>query len=176
MDETSPIRPESASKPLPNLIAYGFGVLAFVVASTLGVSSVMSCFLALAVTGFGIILHDVLVLRVHRRATAGLGQMREHNFVRAAIKFIGLGATLWIVMLASNELIPLIGRSASRILGLYPIVFPLILLLAPAYILWVDRRMDQPEDGLYQMGCLVLLRWRGRDWGDGADLSGSRCP
>jgi len=119
--------------------------------------------IVMACTAFGVFVPDLLWQRVQRRtlvAPAAAG-----NWPRSFTKLAGLlGAVGFIALL--YWLFPEYYRGA----GFYGdywaalrVVLPLWGLLALPYIFWIDRRMQQPRDALWQMGRLVTLQWRGLD-------------
>ena len=81
---------------------------------------------------------------------------------RALTKSLGLAGSVGFIALL-YWLFPEY-RSGNSFYGRYwlalQVVLPVWAILAVPYIYWVDRRMPQPRDGLWQMGRLLLGRWR----------------
>ncbi|MCO4759868.1 MAG: DUF1295 domain-containing protein [Myxococcales bacterium] len=109
-----------------------------------------------AATAVPMILHDLLWLRVHRRASAGLMQDTRHfSPKRVLLKTIGLITTLaiiagayWLFREYHGQFYAPFWRCLERI------ALPFAILTVP-YISWVDAHMSEPRDGYYQLGALV---------------------
>ena len=171
MAEAPLVRPAPAANPAANVCAYCAGFLVFAGMVLVVGSPIAAAFVSLAITAVIIATHDIVVLGVHRRPSAGLGQMRAADSRRVLIKTIGLAATLAIVYGLSAWLLPLLGGSPTIVLAIYPLIFILILTAAPFYFHWMDRRMDVPEDATWHVGQLILGRWRSCDLGCVADYT-----
>jgi protein-S-isoprenylcysteine O-methyltransferase Ste14 len=117
----------------------------------------------MACAALGIFVPDLLWQRVYQRSlTAARG---PGNAVRVATKCAGLlGSVAFVVFL--YWLFPEY-NSGEQFYGNYYRAMKFVLipwaLLAPLYIYFVDRRLATPEDGLWQMGRLMLGQWRGLD-------------
>jgi len=123
-------------------------------------------YLALIVIGcaaLGIFLPDLLWQKVQRRslsATPGPG-----NWPRVGVKALGLlGSVGFIALLywmfpEYFQGQPFYGNYYA---ALKVLLAPWALVALP-YLYWVDRRMREPQDGLWQLGQLLLGRWRGLD-------------
>jgi hypothetical protein len=113
----------------------------------------------MACAAFGVFVPDLLWQKVQRRT---LVTPAAGDWPRSLTKMAGLlGAVGFIALI--YWLFP-----EYRVNGFYAnywaalsVVLPLWGLLALPYIFWIDRRMREPRDALWQMGRLVTLRWRG---------------
>jgi hypothetical protein len=87
---------------------------------------------------------------------------QELSLRRVFIKLTGLYAT-FSLLLGVYWLFPEYESEFYRkALTLLREALPWLMLGALPYIFWVDRRMEQPEDGVYHFG-LLLLRYRAAD-------------
>jgi hypothetical protein len=119
--------------------------------------------MVMACAAIGVFVPDLLWQKVQRRtlvkpALPGSG-------ARALTKFAGLlGAAGFVALL--YWLFPEYYRGHD-FYGNYwmalRVLLPLWAVLALPYLYWVDRRMQEPRDALWQMGRLVTLQWRGLD-------------
>jgi hypothetical protein len=117
--------------------------------------------IVMACAAIGVFVPDLLWQKVQRRAL--VAPAAEGNWPRSLTKLAGLlGAVGFIALL--YWLLP----EYSRGEGFYGnfwmalrVVLPLWALFALPYIYWVDRRMHEPQDALWQMGRFVTLRWQG---------------
>ena len=113
--------------------------------------------IVMAATALGVFVPDLLWQKVQRRtlvaASAG-------SAARVLTKLLGLlGSVGFIALLywlfpeyASH------GFYANYWAGLR-VVLPLWALVSLPYIYWVDRRLREPRDALWQMGRLLTLQW-----------------
>lgn len=124
---------------------------------------------ALWVAGLGamfMLALDLTVFRVYERASTGLewGRARPFDPARLFTKLIGLAATFggvafcyWVFPNYRTDFF-------KPAMDTFRSVLPVLLVLAPLYIAVVDRHMRNPEDGLYQAGCVATVRWREVNW------------
>jgi protein-S-isoprenylcysteine O-methyltransferase Ste14 len=111
----------------------------------------------------GIFLPDLLWQKVQRRSL--LAAPGPGNWPRVGVKSIGLAGSVGFVAMLywmfpeyyQGE--PFYGNYYAALKVLLP---PWALVAVP-YLYWVDRRMREPLDGLWQLGQLLLGRWRGLD-------------
>lgn len=120
----------------------------------------------MAGTALPMILLELGVRRVHRSPSAGLdfdGGARPWDLRRIATKLLGLYATFAVLALV-YWVAPEYERSFYKPfwdlldLALWPVAAA-----AVPYVAWLDRRMVEPRDGLFQAGRVALGRWRGLD-------------
>lgn len=111
-----------------------------------------------------ILLIDLLWLKPGREASAGLSQQRSLSIRRVAIKYAGLVATLGFFALLFWLFPVYRDPFYSPFFAAIPWLACTMLLAAPLYFAWCDRRLDEPEDGYYHTGCAVLFRkgWQAR--------------
>jgi protein-S-isoprenylcysteine O-methyltransferase Ste14 len=123
-------------------------------------------YLALVVMGcaaLGIFVPDLLWQKVQRRALAP--QPGPADWPRVAVKCLGLAGSLFFVALI-YWLFPEYNQGGQFYGNYYAalkVLLPAWAVISVPYLYWVDRRMSQPLDGLWQLGQLLLGRWRGLD-------------
>jgi protein-S-isoprenylcysteine O-methyltransferase Ste14 len=123
-------------------------------------------YLALFVMGcsaLGIFLPDLLWQKVQRRALTATPA--RGNWPRVATKFVGLVGSIGFIALL-YWLFPEYYQGEQFYGNYYAalkVLLPAWAVLAAPYLYWVDRRMAQPQDGLWQMGRWLLGRWHGLD-------------
>jgi hypothetical protein len=114
-------------------------------------------------TALGIFIPDLLWQKVQRRT---LTAMPNHgDWTRVGTKLAGLTGSVGLIALL-YWLTPEYHQGESFYGNYYRALQKLLVpwaVIAPIYIYWVDRRLAQPRDGLWQMGRLTLLQWRGLD-------------
>jgi protein-S-isoprenylcysteine O-methyltransferase Ste14 len=122
---------------------------------------VQNAVLALCVaTAVPLIVLDLLVLRVHRRASTGIDwdKARDFDLGRILTKLVGLGFTLGIIALAyfvSNEYH---GDFYNPFYNMLRRFWPALVTGAVAYVAIVDGQMPEPRDAYWQLGRVVLGR------------------
>jgi hypothetical protein len=119
--------------------------------------------IVMACAAIGVFAPDLLWQKVHRRTL--VAPRAPGDDLRSLTKFAGLlGAVGFVALL--YWLFPEYYRGEG-FYGNYwlalRVVLPLWAIVALPYIYWVDRRMPEPCDALWQMGRFVTLRWRGLD-------------
>ena len=104
-----------------------------------------------------IVLLDVLVLRVHRRASTGLDWSRtpSPDVARVATKLLGLAATLAPIILA-YFVFPEYGDWYAAFWSLLRRFGPGLMACAASYVWIVDGMMRDPRDAYWQLGRVVL--------------------
>jgi protein-S-isoprenylcysteine O-methyltransferase Ste14 len=115
-----------------------------------------------AVTAAAMILVDRLFFRTDRKASAGL-LPRAGNPVsieRVTRKFIGFAATLAGVYGAYQLLPEYFNDFYGAAWVAARACFPWLALIAPIYIVYVDRRQVEPEDAYAQLGGIAFGRFR----------------
>lgn len=117
--------------------------------------------IVMACAAVGVFLPDLLWQRIQRRALMDLAA--SGNWSRSITKFMGLlGAVGFVAFL--YWLFPEYYNGAG-FYGNYwmalQVLLPLWAVVALPYIYWVDRRMREPQDALWQLGRLVTLQWQG---------------
>jgi protein-S-isoprenylcysteine O-methyltransferase Ste14 len=158
-------RPQSATN--------GWVALSGVTCMLLGVAALNqwppSCdiaFQALIVMGcaaVGILVPDLWVGKVQRRSLRDPAP--RGDWPRTLTKAAGLaGAVGFIALLycVFPEYYNGVGFYGHCLVAIR-VVLPVWAVLTLPYLYWVDRRMAQPEDGLWHVGRVVLLQWQGID-------------
>jgi isoprenylcysteine carboxyl methyltransferase (ICMT) family protein YpbQ len=127
--------------------------------------AVSAALIALGALALPIILLELLGRHVHRRPSAGLAAPTAVvNWRRVGIKLLGYYLTLAIIA-SAYWLFPVYRTDFYQpFWALLEIVLPLLVLVAIPYFAWLDRRMQRPQDGYWQMGMLVLGRWSTVHW------------
>jgi protein-S-isoprenylcysteine O-methyltransferase Ste14 len=119
-------------------------------------------FLLLLGTATSMVAWDLVIEKVHRRASTGL----DFSLARGAgelrsivlIKLIGLFAT-WVAIGLAYFVIKSYSSSQFNVyFALIQLVLPTLIILAPAYLWWTSRHMVDPRDGLWHFGRLVCLK------------------
>jgi protein-S-isoprenylcysteine O-methyltransferase Ste14 len=123
-------------------------------------SSANAMLILMASLSAPIILIDLFVLRVHRRASAGLewDQARPPDWGRVGTKLVGLVATLAPIAFAYWVFPEYQGSFYDP---LYSALFRFryaLVIVALVYIWFVDGLMVQPRDAYWQLGRFVLGR------------------
>lgn len=121
-------------------------------------------YLALIVMGaaaLGVFIPDLAWQKVQQRTlTSGV---TPGDWARTVTKCVGLAASVGLVALLYRLTPEYRGSFYDRFYSaLHVLMWPWAA-LAPLYIYWVDRRLAEPRDGLWQIGRLVLGQWRGLD-------------
>lgn len=114
-------------------------------------------------TALGIFIPDLWWQKVQRRTLAAMPN--RGDWARVGTKLAGLTGSVGLIALL-YWLTPEYHQGESFYGNYYRALQKLLVpwaLIAPIYIYWVDRRLAQPRDGLWQMGRLALLQWRGLD-------------
>jgi protein-S-isoprenylcysteine O-methyltransferase Ste14 len=124
--------------------------------------AVMTC------TALGIFVPDLVWQKIWRRtlapADAGGSIRASTNWPRVLTKYAGLCASVGAIA-GLYALFPEYHADSSfyrdywSVVGPHSWLWPAWMLAAIPYIAWVDRRMDRPSDGLFEIGRLVMLQW-----------------
>jgi protein-S-isoprenylcysteine O-methyltransferase Ste14 len=154
-----------ASKPPPSVTSFGLnmvGVLAALIALYAfheGHLSGPGAVLAVCAAGVvPIVLLDVLVLRVHRRASTGLDwdKTSAPSLRRVATKLVGLAVTVGPIALA-YWVFPEYGEWYGTFWSLLRRFGPALAVFAVLYTWIVDGQMRDPHDAYWQLGRVMLL-------------------
>ncbi|MBV9947519.1 MAG: hypothetical protein JOZ69_11760 [Myxococcales bacterium] len=122
----------------------------------------MSTRVLLAAVAVPIVILDVLVLRVHRRASTGLDWWRQESprLERVLTKLLGLAVTVGLIALAYWTFPEYHGSFYDPLWGiLYDYRWALVL-TAILYFAMLDGVMRDPYDAYWQLGRVALLRPR----------------
>jgi hypothetical protein len=122
------------------------------------------CLLLLLWVGVLLLGTDLVWNGVHTRASTGLDRRyHDPSITRAAVKFLGLLGSLGFVAVGYLVFPAYSDPLYLPFFSMLPVLIPLWLVAAVPYFYLVDRRMLAPHDGYWQMGELLLFRWRGID-------------
>ena len=118
----------------------------------------------MAMTAFGAFAPELLWHKIrHRSDATPTHRLPQGSWARTGTKFAGLLGSLGLVALL-YWLFPEYA-SGSAFYGNYwtllRLILPVWLALAVPYLYWVDARMEQPQDNLWQLGRMVTGRWAG---------------
>lgn len=161
-----PALPKSETNLYTNLLGFIASLLAIYFLKDSGISRFDTALAVLAISVTPILLLEFFVHKRHRQPTAKLGATRKADQSRVLVKCLGLMGVL-VIFGALYALIPEYDKPYYN--GVWPFylsLLPFILIGAPFYFMWCDARQDDPEDGYYQLGQYMLLRWKGRDGRD----------
>lgn len=110
-------------------------------------------------------LYEFFVLRVHERASTGIGSIhRQPDFGRVFVKILGLMGIMgsfaflyWLIPEYRNE-------SYQTFFKLTRLCLPYIGLIAVFYFIWMDTRLVNPEDEYWHAGNFVTGQWKKVDF------------
>lgn len=155
-------RPPSATNGWISLVGALSGILTLLVLINHGgvptTAAMILCGLAITLP---IMVGDFFILRVHRRASTGLGirQAGPWNWARISTKLVGLLATYgtiaffyWLLPEYHKDFFDPFYHLAGQIL-------PWIVLFSVPYFALVDQRMKKPRDAYWHLGRIVLGHW-----------------
>ena len=114
----------------------------------------------LAAVAVPIVALDVLVLKVHRRASTGLDWDRvfSPDYTRIGTKLLGLAVTVGLIAFAYWQLPEYHGAFYDPFYRILRRIWPPLAVATPAYVILVDGIMIQPRDAYWQIGRAVLGR------------------
>ena len=162
-DSEQPItRPRSVTNGWINLVGAVSGIATLLVlVDRSGISTMTAMLLcALAIT-LPIMIGEILVLRVHRRKTTGLGtrQPGPRNWPRVFTKLVGLLATYGIIAFFYWLLPEYHKTFFDPFYDIAGKIFPWIVLFSLPYFILVDQRMENPKDAYWHLGRILLGNW-----------------
>jgi hypothetical protein len=113
--------------------------------------------IVMAATAVGVFVPDLLWQKVQRRTLTAPGAA---DLSRSLTKLLGLLGSIGFIALL-YWLFPEYSSHGfySNYWAALRVVLSLWALVALPYIYWVDRRLSEPRDALWQMGRLLSLRW-----------------
>jgi protein-S-isoprenylcysteine O-methyltransferase Ste14 len=154
------VLPRSANLSWITLLGLAGFVAAATIAAPLGLSAVSATAFVLVVTAAPMVIADIAVAKVHRRATAGLDWSRGPRFSpgRAAVKLLGLSGTYGVLALAYWLFPEYRNPVYASFFELLAAWWPYLVGATIVYVAVVDAYMLEPEDGHWQAGCLMLGR------------------
>ena len=137
------------------------------IASWLGIDELWVTLISLIVIAVTMAVCDLSILNVQRRPNVGFKPSGEPpNAVdpkRIAVKLTGLAAVL-VAIAVFYWAMPIYHREFyAPFFKLVSVGLPALLVLTLPYVVWVDRRMDFPQDGTWEAGQFCLGNWQGRN-------------
>jgi protein-S-isoprenylcysteine O-methyltransferase Ste14 len=123
-------------------------------------SSMNEMLILIASLSVPVIVIDLLVLRVHRRASTGLewDKPQPPDFGRVATKVLGLALTLALIALAYWSFPEYHGAFYDPLYDTIRRFWVSLTIIAITYVWFVDGLMREPRDAYWQLGRLVLGR------------------
>lgn len=144
---------------LVGLLAFGTGLLG-VRALAPWQHEWQACLAVLAWVALLLLGTDLLFNRVYRRASTGLDfSHHDPSLKRTAVKFLGLLGTLAPLALAYLGFPLYSDPLYAPFFAMLPSLICVWLVAALPYFYLVDQRMQDPHDGYWQMGQVLLLDW-----------------
>jgi protein-S-isoprenylcysteine O-methyltransferase Ste14 len=116
---------------------------------------------AMACTALGIFIPDLLWQKVQRRTLTST--LNAADLARVETKVVGLIASVGFIALIYWMAPEYHGGFYDKYYAALKVLWIPWAALSPFYIHWVDRRLAQPRDSLWQVGRLVLGQWHGLD-------------
>lgn len=170
MNTDTPIKPPPSATYQPfNLLGLlvSLSVLLIINITGSGLTQLQAGLLCLAAYAVPIALCEAFYLKTFQRNSAGL-QFRiqpKQTFClsRCLIKLCGFYATLLVIAFVYWLFPEYHGDFYKHYYTLLRNCLPAVCILAIPYIFLIDRHMLEPRDGYWQMGQIVLGRWKNRD-------------
>jgi protein-S-isoprenylcysteine O-methyltransferase Ste14 len=106
-----------------------------------------------------IVAIEVLAIKVQNNPSAKLGASRSANNLRVGIKMLGLIGTFLVIAFMYWVIPEYHTNFFDNYFSVLTYAIPLLIALAWYYFLAVDMRMQEPEDGYWHMGCVILGKW-----------------
>jgi hypothetical protein len=120
----------------------------------------ISCWIVILSTSIPMLLINFFVHRVAKNSSSGLvDRLGPVDLRRVLIKWLGLLGTIGII-LAIYWIFPEYHAGFYTPFKFCAWLLPWILVGAFPYMVIVDRRMKDPLDGYWMMGCLFIGRWK----------------
>ncbi len=155
------MKPTSATSPW----IVGTGFLAFLSSlwsiRAMGITDhVTSAMIIIAATASANFLLDFFVQKVYLRPETGLNwTLNRRSFKRFQIKYIGLLGSVASIAVMYWLFPEYHGDFYASYWSFIKIVVPVWLVAALPYFYFIDSKMNEPEDGYYNMGLAVLLHF-----------------
>ena len=165
--ETGAARPRSvmnAGVAAAGALAFVAGLVIIVAGRPFAHDAVPSAMLVVGITTLALFALDLGWQKVHLRPSTGLDfQIDDPSWRRTLTKLVGLLASVGFVALAYGLLPEYDNRMFDDYFEALRLVAIPWAILAVPYFYLIDRRMREPRDGYWQMGALVMLRFRDVD-------------
>jgi protein-S-isoprenylcysteine O-methyltransferase Ste14 len=123
-------------------------------------------------TSVPMLVHDALLLWYGGKGgpVDGLTRQRDYSFGRTGVKLLGLLSTVallgllyWVFPEYNPSLAPDAGFY-SNFFTLCKLAGPWVLGVCAVYFFFVDARLNDPHDGYWYFGRVMLLQFHGVDW------------
>jgi protein-S-isoprenylcysteine O-methyltransferase Ste14 len=156
---------EKPARPPPSATHFGFNCLALgivlatiVVLNRLHLTLQNNVVAMLVAAALPIIAADLLVLRVHRRASTGLSWDRpfQPDVPRVLTKLLGLAVTIGTIALSYWKFPEYHGTFYDPLWAMLRRFWPALVSTSIAYFFLVDGQMDAPRDAYWQLGRVFL--------------------
>ena len=154
---TIPARPRSAVSTGVGLAGLAGLFIWFAIARHFGMAGPLSALANVAACGLPMVLWSVLVDKVHRNPSTGIDwdappRPLSQSFDDSLTKLAGLWATWGLI-----GAIYAIGRfywSGNYVFAMqvFTVAAPILFIVSPFYICWIDRRLKHPRDGAWALG------------------------
>lgn len=159
-----PAIPPSETHLGTNLLGFFSALAAIYLLRDSGLSHLDMALAVLSISVFPILLIEGLIFKRHREERAKLQADRPVDLDRVFIKCLGLIGVL-LSFMALYYLLPEYDKPFyQNVWPFYMALAPFVVLGAPFYFAWCDARQDDPQDGYYHLGNLMLLQTKGTDW------------
>ena len=158
--------PASVTSFRLNLIALGALFVVLYVLRVQQPEHIDATMVLLGAVALPVIIIDLFVLRVHRRASSGLDwdNPRPPDIARVATKLLGLALTIGLIALAYWTFPEYHGTFYDPLFGTLRKFWIALAVMSITYVWFVDGLMRHPEDAYFHLGRLVLGKF--------SDLSG----
>ncbi|MBF0484060.1 MAG: 2-amino-4-hydroxy-6-hydroxymethyldihydropteridine diphosphokinase [Candidatus Omnitrophica bacterium] len=159
--------PRSSSSYWANFFALGFffAAIYFLHYFFPNLKSVWLMSFSLLAVLFPLVVYEILVLKVHRRESTGLAdKLNAVDISRVLTKLLGLFGTFTIILVLYWYL-PFFRKSFYiPFFDLLKIAGPFLVIICLVYFPIIDRRQVEPRDGYWQMGRLLLGKFKNVNW------------
>ncbi len=130
------------------------------------VPALLATVLAAGAFALPLIVLEFVLLRGKRPHEEGINWRRygTPDLKRLGVKLLGLWTTLAIIALVYSLFPEYSGTLFEPFWAVLEYAIPVVLLGSPAYFYWIDGKMEEPQDGYWHLGALML------GWSDDVDL------
>ncbi len=167
MDYRTPLPRSCTVLPISLVGLAGFVTAVVLLRQAPDIDAVPGAMLALAGLALPIMVLEAWLLRTYRRPSTGLdfSLNRPIHWRRSAVKLLGFYGSLGGVALVYWLFPEYHGNFYEPFWELLRLSLPTLLVGAIPYFIWVDRYMQEPEDGYWLTGRLLLGRYSPTDLG-----------
>ena len=150
--------PASVNRVWVTLLGLAGLVVALAVSPSLGLGTGARTAFILLMTAAPVFAVDLLLLKVHRRASTGIDWSRppDFSFWRSLVKLTGLAGTLLVIALVYWIFPEYHDDYYRQFFNLAKAALPYLVVPAALYIFLVDAYMVDPNDGYWHAGCCFL--------------------